>query len=157
MAKYASDYSAAGALSGSEILQVVQSSVDKQLSLANLLAWVIAQQNDFGKSQRVIPVVNSSATGTVTPDASASNNFEYTLTGNITIANPSNLEDGVVLNFRLKQDGTGGRTITLGSKFKWPSGTAPTWVTTASALNFFSAYYDSTSDVLLCGGGAGYA
>lgn len=157
MSKYATDYSAAGALAGTEIFQVVQSGTDKQLSVSNLLAWVIAQQNDFGKSQRVIPVVNSSATGTVTPDASASNNFDYTQTGSLTIANPSNLEAGVVLNFRLKQDATGGRTITLGSKFKWPGGTAPTWVTTANAINFFSAYYDSASDFLLCSGGAGYA
>jgi hypothetical protein len=157
MSKYATDYGAAGALTGAEIFQIVQSGTDKQLSMSNLLAWLVAQQNDFSKSQRVIPVVNSSATGTVTPDASASNNFDYTLTGNLTIANPTNLEAGVVLNFRLRQDATGGRTITLGSKFKWPSGTSPTWVTTANGINFFSAYYDSASDALLCGGGAGYA
>ena len=157
MSKYATDYGTAGALAGTEIFQIVQGGADKQLTIANLLAWLIAQQNDFSKSQRVIPVVNATASGTITPDASASNNFDYTLTGALTIANPSNLEAGVVLNFRLKQDATGGRTLSLGSKFKWAAGTAPTWVTTANAINFFSAYYDSASDVLLCSGGAGFA
>jgi hypothetical protein len=157
MAKYATDYSPASALSGPEIFQLVQSGVDKQLSVANLLAWVLAQQNAFTKNQRVTPVVNNTATGIITPDATSSNNFDYTLTGNLTIANPTGLAAGMVLNFRLLQDGTGGRTITLGSKFKWPGGIVPTWITTANAVNFFSAYYDSAGDALLCNGGAGYA
>lgn len=113
--------------------------------------------NVWTKNNSVTPVVNSTATGTVTPDASASNNFDYLQTGNLTIANPTNLTAGMVLNFRLKQDATGGRTIAFGSKFKWPGGTVPTWITTANAINFFSAYYDSASDLLLCNGGAGYA
>lgn len=113
--------------------------------------------NVWTKNNSVSPVVNSTATGTVTPDASASNNFDYVQTGNLTIANPTNLTAGMVLNFRIKQDATGSRTIAFGSKFKWPGGTVPTWVTTANAINFFSAYYDSASDLLLCNGGAGYA
>lgn len=119
------------------------------VTLSNTSAWL--------KNQFVAPTVNSSATGTVTPDASASNNFDYLLTGALTIANPTNLSAGMVLNFRLKQDATGGRTIAFGTAFKWPGGTVPTWATTANAINFFSAYYDSASGFLLCNGGTGYA
>lgn len=155
--RYATDYPAASTPTGAEIFQVVQSGSDAQLSLTNLLAWVLGKVNIWTKNQSVAPVVNSTATGTVTPDASASNNFDYLLTGALTIANPINLTAGMVLNFRLKQDATGGRTIAFGSKFKWPGGTVPTWVTTANAINFVSAYYDSASDLLLCNGGAGYA
>lgn len=117
------------------------------VALSNTSAWT--------KNQYVAPVVNATATGTVTPDASASNNFQLTLTGNLTLANPTNLQTGMVLNFCLDEDATGGRTITLGSLYKWAAGTPPTWSTSASAKNFFSAYYDGT--ILRCSGGAGYA
>lgn len=115
------------------------------------------QTNVFAKTQSVTPQINATATGTVTPDASLSNNWRLTLTGNLTLANPTNLTDGMVLNFRLKQDATGGRTHTFGSKFKWPAGTQPVWVTTANAVNFFSCYYDAGDDILISSGSVGYA
>lgn len=111
--------------------------------------------NVFTKNQSVSPTVVASATGTYTPDASTSNNFQLTLTGNLTLANPTNLTSGMVLNFTLDEDATGGRTITLGTIYKFPGGTVPTWVTTASAKNFISGYYDGT--VIRCGSGVGYA
>lgn len=113
--------------------------------------------NVFTKTQSVTPVINAAATGSVTPDATASNNFRYTITGNLTINNPTGLVDGTVYNFRLKENGTGGYTIAFGSKFKWAGGTVPTWVTTANAVNFFSAYYDGGDDILICSGAGGYA
>jgi len=154
-----SSYPARTSPDGTEWLHAVDSghTTDYRLGLLVALKVLWAQVGVWTKNQSVTPTVVSSATGTVTPDASTSNNFDYTITGNLTIANPSNLTAGMVLNFRLKEDATGGRTITLGSKFKWPGGTAPTWITTANAINFFSAYYDSSSDVLLCSGGAGFA
>ncbi|MDE2467233.1 MAG: hypothetical protein KGL35_00390, partial [Bradyrhizobium sp.] len=103
------------------------------VTLANTSAWT--------KNQYVAPTALTYAS-TVTPDASTSNNFELTLTGACTLANPTNLVNGMVLNFCVDQDATGGRVLTLGSLYKWPGGTVPTWVTTASAKNFFSAYYD---------------
>ena len=155
--KYATDFPAAGSLTGTELLQIVQAGADAQVTILLFVQFLLSQANAWTKNNRVVPVVNNTATGTVTPDASASNNFDYLQTGNLTIANPTNLAAGMVLNFRLKQDATGTRTIAFGSKFKWPGGTVPTWVTTANAINFFSAYYDSASDLLLCNGGAGYA
>jgi hypothetical protein len=108
----------------------------------------------FTKAQGVTPTTGT-VSGTVTPDASTSNNFEYVLSGNLALANPTNLVHGYVYNFCLDQNSTGGFTITLGSLFKWSGGTAPTWITTASAKNFFSAYYDGT--ILRCNAGVGYA
>ena len=110
----------------------------------------------FGKNRYVTPFALTDG-ATISVDASQSNNFKVTLGGNRTLANPTNLADGMVLNFVLKQDATGGRTITFGTKYKWPGGTAPTWVTTANAVNFFSAYYDSANDILICNGGGGFA
>lgn len=116
------------------------------VALSNTSAWT--------KCQYVAPGTLTYA-ATVTPDASQTNNFELVLNGNVTIANPTNLQHGMVLNFCVDQNGTGGYSIAFGSMYKWPGGTPPTWATTANARNFFSAYYDGS--VLRCSGGAGYA
>lgn len=87
---------------------------------------------------------------TVSVDAALGNNFRLVLGGNRTLANPTNLIDGQVLNFRLKQDGTGSRTLAYGSKYKFPSGTAPVLTTTASATDFLCCQYDATDDTLVC-------
>lgn len=134
------------------VWETYQFTVDE---ITALVAGVsLSNENVFTKNQSVAPVT-ASVSGTYTADASASNNFEITLTGNLVLANPTNLVAGMVLNFELLEDGTGTHTITLGSLFKFPGGTVPTWIITANAKNFISAYYDGA--VLLCGGGAGYA
>jgi hypothetical protein len=149
---------AAGALDGAEILvvsQVVSSVLTSvRTTLAAVQTFFRTTLGVWTKNQSVTPTALTFAT-TVTPDASTSNNFKLTLTGACTIANPTNLTEGMVLNFCVDQDATGGRVLTLGSAFKWPGGTAPTWSTTANAKNFFSAYYDGT--VLRCGGAGGYS
>lgn len=116
------------------------------VTLSNALQWTA--------NQSVAPSRLTYA-ATVTPDAGSSNNFELVLGGACTLENPTGLVNGMVLNFCIDQDATGGRVLTLGSLYKWPGGTVPTWVTTASAKNFFSAYYDGA--VLRCNGGGGYA
>lgn len=87
---------------------------------------------------------------TITPNASASNHFRVTLAGNRTLANPTNLVDGVILNFWIKQDATGSRTLAYGSKFKWPGGTAPTLTTAAGSLDLVIAQYNAALDMLAC-------
>ena len=153
-----SDRPAAGALDGTEIVVVSQvvstvlSSV--RTTLAALLVFFRTTLGMWSKNQSVTPVALTSGT-TVAIDASLSNNFKLTMTGACKLSNPSNLTEGMVLNFAVDQDATGGRVLTFDTMFKWPGGTAPTWITTAGAKNFFSAYYDGT--ILRCGGGAGYA
>lgn len=114
------------------------------------------EQNTFTKAQTVAPTRNTSATGTVTPDFSATNSFMYTLTGNLTIANGTSPTDGQVITFKLKQDGTGSRTLTLGSKYKVAGG-APTLSTAAASLDILSFIYDGTDDVYVGSFGKGAA
>lgn len=52
-------------------------------------------------------------------DSSASNKFAITLAGNGLINNPSGGVDGRVLNFRLRQDSTGTRIPTWGTKYRF--------------------------------------
>jgi hypothetical protein len=110
---------------------------------------LLADANVFTKAQTVTPVTLTDA-ATIATDASLSNTFTVTLGGNRTLGNPTNMANGAIYNWRVKQDGTGSRTLAYGSKFKWPGGTAPTLTTTASATDFISGQYWSDTDTILC-------
>lgn len=99
--------------------------------------------NDF---QKPIPLLDGA---TITANAELGNTFRVTLGGNRTLANPTNLTNGMQLFFRIKQDGTGSRTLAYGSKFKFPGG-APVLTTTANALDILACQYDATDDTLVC-------
>lgn len=78
---------------------------------------------------------NNAATGTVTLNLINGNVFSLTLTGSITLTF-SGATAGKACSFTvyLKQDGTGGRTVTWPSSTKW-SGGAPTLSTAANAVD----------------------
>lgn len=80
---------------------------------------------------------------TITPDFAAANNFSVTLAGNRTLANPSNLTAGQSGSIVITQDATGSRTLAYGTYWKFPSGTAPTLTTTASAVDVLVYYVES--------------
>lgn len=107
-------------------------------------------------NQRVAPVVLTPGV-TVNTDAALSNNFTLTAAQNFTLANPTNLADGMVLNFRIKQDATGSRVVTWGSKFKFPGGVAGVLSTAANAVDFLSCYYHAADDRLECVLNKGFA
>ena len=117
---------------------------------------LLADANVFTKAQTVTPVTLTDA-ATIATDASLSNTFTVTLGGNRTLGNPTNLTNGAIYNWRVKQDGTGSRTLAYGSKFKWPGGTAPVLTTTASATDFISGQYWSDTDTILCTSLKGFA
>ena len=110
---------------------------------------LLAQANVFTKAQSVTPVALVDA-ATIATDASLSNTFTVTLGGNRTLGNPTNLVDGCIYTWRIKQDGTGSRTLAYGNKFKWPGGTPPVLTTTAAATDFISGQYFSDTDTILC-------
>ena len=66
-----------------------------------------------------------------------------TLTGNVTIAAPTNPTTGARLTYVLTQDGTGSRTGTWNSVFKLA--TSLTLTTTASKVDVISFVYDGTN------------
>jgi hypothetical protein len=59
------------------------------------------------------------------------------MTGNPTIANPTNQVAGPLMLYRLTlvQDATGSRTVTWGSAYKFPGGIAPVLSTAANAVD----------------------
>ena len=70
-----------------------------------------------------------------------------TLTGNLTLANPTGYTKATTINVWLTQDATGSRTLTLGAKFKKGIGMDLTLSTTASAVDFLSLVYNPTKDI----------
>ena len=67
----------------------------------------------------------------------------YTLTGNATVTMPA-ASAGKSFIILLRQDATGGRTVTW-STVNWASATAPTITSTASKQDIFSFFSDGTS------------
>jgi hypothetical protein len=95
--------------------------------------------NTFTAAQGVAAFALTDA-ATIAVDASQSNSFSVTLGGNRTISNPIALVDGYTYVFAIKQDATGSRTVTWGSKFKWPGATAPTLSTGANKTDIFTFF-----------------
>lgn len=109
---------------------------------------VNGQTGDVILALNAVTVVNLTYATTVATDASAGDIFNLTLTGNATLANPTNPVDGKTLRWRIKQDATGSRSLALGSKFKMPSSaTSPLpFSTAAGAMDVLAATYDAGRD-----------
>ena len=75
---------------------------------------------------------------TITLDFRTANNFSMTLTGNVTLANPSNISAGQSGVLFITQDTTGGRTAAFGSYWDFSDGTAPTLSTGADAVDMIA-------------------
>lgn len=87
--------------------------------------------------------------GHVATDANLGNDFRVVLNANAVLDNPTNMLGGQKFQWRVKQDGTGSRLLTYGSKFKFAGGVAPAATTTANAIDLLSATYSATDDTLI--------
>ena len=101
------------------------------------------------KNGAVAEIDTLTSASTVTPDFAASCNFTLTLGTNVTLANPSNVTAGQSGSIFLVQDGTGSRTLTLGSNYDFAGGTAPTLSTAANAVDRLD-YIVRTSTSIHC-------
>jgi len=86
---------------------------------------------------------------TITPDFSLGNNFQVTLGGTRTIANPTGVTTGQSGVIQIQEDGTGGYTVAWGTSWDFGSSTAPTLITTANALNALPYFARSTTSIVV--------
>lgn len=94
----------------------------------------------------ISPDTISISAGNADTDASLGNFFKITANANFTLTNPTNPTDGQRITWQITQDGTGSRTITLGSAFALGTDiTSVVLTTTASKCDFLGAIYDSTA------------
>ena len=86
---------------------------------------------------------------TITIDMATACHHSVTLGGNRTFAAPSNQVVGQSGSIFITQDGTGSRTASFNSAFKFVGGTAPTLTTTAAAVDRID-YIILSSNVIHC-------
>ena len=86
---------------------------------------------------------------TITIDMATACHHSVTLGGNRTFAAPSNQVVGQSGSIFITQDGTGSRTASFNSAFKFVGGTAPTLSTTAAAVDRID-YVILSSNVIHC-------
>ena len=92
---------------------------------------------------------DTSNTGSVTIDFSAHQNFVLTLTGNVTLANPSTESVGQAGVFIFIQDGTGSRTLSLGTDYETAAGGGITLSTAASAVDVVPYFVKASGSIQL--------
>ena len=78
-------------------------------------------------------------------DLSQNQVAKVTLEDNRTLSNPTNAVDGAVYILVVKQDGTGGRTLSFSSDYKFSGGTAPTLTTAASKADVITFVCEGTA------------
>jgi hypothetical protein len=90
-------------------------------------------------------VVTLTDASTIATDASLGNIFTVTLGGNRTLGNPTNPVNGQKAVWRIRQDGTGSRTISFGSDFRFSIDVPmPALSTSANLTDYIGAIYNST-------------
>lgn len=95
----------------------------------------IAQNGVVTVKNGAVAEIGTLADGaTITPDLAANCNFTVTISGNRTLANPSNITAGQTGSIFIIQ-GTGSNTLSWGSYWDFPGGSAPTLTTTSGAVD----------------------
>ena len=92
-------------------------------------------KTQFGGAAVGKTLVDATNTGNVTLDYDASQNFVLTFTGNVTLVNPTTESVGQTGIIVIIQDGTGSRTLAVGTDYEFPAGEAPTISTGANTTD----------------------
>ena len=103
----------------------------------------------LGTAQQYTRTHNFSATtltdaASIAWDASQNQVASVTLTASRALANPTNMTNGAVYILIVKQDATGGFTLSYGANYKWPSSATPAVTQTANSASILTFISDGT-------------
>ena len=104
--------------------------------------------NTFTAGQRGA-TQTANATGSTTLDFDLYQNFVLTFTGNVTLANPSTEAVGQAGVIMIIQDGTGSRTLSLGTDYETSGGSGITISTGANDVDILPYFVQSADNILL--------
>ena len=107
------------------------------------------ENNSFTAAQRGSTDTDTTNTGSVTLNFDTNQNFVLTLTGNVTLANPSTEAVGQSGFIAFIQDSTGGRTLSLGTDYETAGGAGITLSTTASTTDLVPYVVIASNRILL--------
>lgn len=93
------------------------------------------------------PVVTPLASGVITLDFSAGNNFEFTLVETSVLGPPTLPSGGQCGAITVRQDGTGSRLLTYSGGWQFAGGSAPTLTTAASGVDILTFYVTSPTEI----------
>jgi hypothetical protein len=117
--------------------------------MANANTTVINVQSQlevYGRAfQNIITLADAN---TITMNLAQTNNFSVTLGGNRVLANVANSTPGQSGFIVVRQDGTGSRTLSYGTGWRFPSNSAPILTTTANAVDLIVYTATTTSNVI---------
>ena len=122
--------------------------VDVQAFDADTAKLDVAQT--FTAAQRGSTDTDTTNTGSVTLDFAVNQNFVLTLTGNVTLANPTTESVGQSGFIVFIQDGTGSRTVSLGTDYE-TAGAAGLTLSTAASTTDIVPYVVAASGRILLG------
>jgi len=91
----------------------------------------------------------ASISGSTVLDFQTYQNFILTFTGNVTLANPSTENVGQSGIITIIQDGTGSRTLSLGTDYESPAGGGITISTTAAAVDIVPYFVKASGSIQL--------
>ena len=146
-----------GSISASDDFYVVYQGMAKQtvtpaestnLSITDL---TLSGELSLAKAVQGTTLTDTTNTGNVTLDFDTYQNFVLTLTGNVTLVNPSLTSESVgqVGTIIFIQDGTGNRSLSLGTDYESVGGSGITLSTAASATDMVPYVVVSTTRILL--------
>lgn len=105
-------------------------------------SWLLSVPQRATQPFGVVPLTFNATQNT---DVSNGSEFTVTVTNNFTLANPTGMVDGQMVIWRIKQDGTGSRLITLGSAFRLGTDLPTiTLTTTINLTDYLGAVYNAT-------------
>ena len=107
------------------------------------------QLTTFGKAAIGATLTDTSNSGNVTLNFQTYQNFILTLTGNVTLDNPTTETVGQTGVFVLIQDGTGSRTLSLGTDYETAGGAGITLSTAASAVDIVPYFVKASGSIQL--------
>lgn len=88
---------------------------------------------------------------TIATNAALGNVFTVTLGGNRTLSNPTNPTSGQKIVYRVTQDGTGSRTLSFGTAFRFSTDVpSPTLSTAAGATDYLGFIYNAAASKWDC-------
>lgn len=102
---------------------------------------ILASKNTWNKAQAV-QQKELECTSSIVTDCGESNVFLLTLTSNATLENPINLVAGGTYIWNIYQDSIGGKLLSYGSLFRFPSRSTPSLTSSAGAGDTLTAVYD---------------
>ena len=107
------------------------------------------QMTTFGKAAIGATLTDTTNSGGITLDFNAYQNFILTFTGNVTLDNPTTETVGQSGIIVVIQDGTGSRTLSLGTDYETPGGSGLTISTAASAVDIIPYFVKAAGSIQL--------